>query len=150
MAVKGTIFYHKKYEVRNGLSKEKLLILLNTPSENETYLVVLTTSKKNGKPTTQGCIENRKLFFIPANTSFFEKPTWVLLFTLSELTADYVSKDPNIIVLDKLDPRLINEIINCLLRAMADDITLNQKKLLKPLVDENLQKLKDEFNKRRM
>ncbi len=88
MAVRGAIYHHKKFVFKNGFSGVKYIILLNTPGTNDPYLFVKTTSQKKNRPLKPGCIENRSLFFIPANTTFFESDTWIQLHEIYSITPD--------------------------------------------------------------
>lgn len=146
MVVKGTIFHHKKFVFKDGDIGDKLLILLNTPSENEPCLFAKTTSKKRERPSTPGCIENLKLFFIPAGTAFFKDDTWIELYEIYEIPLDDVKNNPDFKIIGTCDNKLINEIIDCLLLLNQNDITSYHKKLLKPPLDEALQKLKEKWN----
>jgi hypothetical protein len=75
--MQGTLYHHKKMEFGDGGLGVKLLILLNSPSKDEPYLCVKTTSQQKNKPSTPGCIQKESLFFIPAGSTFFQKDTWV-------------------------------------------------------------------------
>lgn len=147
MVVKGTIFFHENFVFKNGASSEKLIILLNTPDENNPCLFVKTTSREKDKPSQPGCIERLSLFFIPPKTTFFEQPTWVELYEIYEIALSDVKKDPFRIV-GELDYKKTDEIINCLLLAEADDITPYHKRLLKPPFEESLEKLREKFQKK--
>ena len=148
MAVRGTIYHHSKFLFKNGFSGVKCIVLLNTPGASQPYLFVKTTSQRKGKPLKQGCIENRSLFFIPAETTFFEMDTWILLHEIYQLTPDVVEKDPDLRILGSLAPNLIEKIVNCLFLSRADDILPAHRKLLKPPMEEALRKLKEKFGKK--
>jgi hypothetical protein len=142
--IRGTVFYNDQYIFENGTSKPKLLVLLNTPAKNDNYLLVRTTSQPHDKPSRRGCFRNQSVFSIPPGISLFEKHTWILLYTLSEVLPETV-RDFRIIGL--LDHRLTEEILDCLFESQGDDITIHQQKLLRPSLDAS--KLKNHFDKRR-
>ena len=76
---KGTIFFHKKFEFRDGEIGRKLLILLNIPDikKNIPALDCRTTSNPKNKPCKRGCYDTKNLFMIPAKHDFFDLDTWV-------------------------------------------------------------------------
>jgi hypothetical protein len=143
--IRGTVFYNQQYIFENGTSKPKLLVLLNTPAKNDNYLLVKTTSQEHDKPSRRGCIRDQSVFSIPAGVSFFEKHTWILLYTLSEVLPETV-RDLKIIGL--LDHRLTEEILDCLFASQGDDITVHQQKMLRPSLE--VRRLKNHFDQRRL
>jgi hypothetical protein len=84
LRTRGTIYHHSKLIFYNGFTGKKYLILLNTPTKNEPYLFVKTTSQKKNRPAKPGCIKERSLFFIPGGKAFFKRDTWVQLFEIYE------------------------------------------------------------------
>jgi len=142
--IRGTVLYNEQYIFGNGTSKPKLLVLLNTPAKNDNYLLVRTTSQQHDKPSQRGCIRDQNVFFIPPGASLFEKHTWILLYTFSEVLPDTVR---HLKIIGILDHRLTEEILDCLFASQGDDITLHQQKLLRPSLD--ISKLKSHFDKRR-
>ena len=98
MKPRGTIYHHKELIFHNGFIGKKYLILLNTPSKNEPYLFVKTTSQQKGKPTTSDCIKNRSLFFIPGGKTFFPKDTWVQLYEIYPITPKDIDINKDITV----------------------------------------------------
>lgn len=148
MVVRGTIFYHGKFLFKNGEIGKKYLILLNTPSKGEPYLLVKTTSQRKDKPITPGCIKRHSLFFIPARRAFFPENTWVQLYELYEYVE--ADKNPEYRIVSNLESNMIDEIIECLLTSQGDDISPHQKKLLEIPLDNSILKLKEHFAKRRI
>lgn len=144
MVIRGTVFYNEKYIFENGTSKPKLLVLLNTPAKNDNYLLVRTTSQQHDKPSRKGCIRDQSVFSIPPGISLFDKHTWILLYTLSEVLPETVH---DFKIIGYLDHRLTEEIIDCLFESQRDDITIHQQKMLRPSLDAH--KLKNHFDKRR-
>ena len=148
MTAKGTIFIHKKFVYENGSTGEKYLILLNTPGKKEgPYLFVKTTSQEKNKPLTPGCIEDKSLFFIPSKTTYFSKNTWIQLYSLQEFDQEYTVNNSDIKIVNTLKTKMIDEIIDCLIRAEKDDIPLWQMNLLQFPLDDRIQKLKAKWNK---
>ena len=148
MAVRGDIYYHKQFQFHNGAVGEKLALLLNTPGTKEPYIFVKATSQKGNNPSRPGCIEDRSLFFVPAGTAFFQSDTWVQLYDLYPMLPKDIDTNPDVHRVGSLSAELINEIIDCLLQTTGDDITPDQRKLLKPPLQESLEKLREKFGKR--
>ena len=148
MAVRGTIYHHRRFVFKNGFAGKKYIILLNTPGPNDSYLFVKTTSQKKDKPSEPGCIENRSLFFIPAKTTLFESDTWIQLHEIYPITPDVVRKDPDLTEEGSLNLKLIEKIVNCLFLSSEDDISPDQRRLLRPPLEESLKKLQAKFGKK--
>ena len=123
--------------------------MLNSPSKNEPYLFVKTTSQKKDRPTTPGCIKQRSLFFIPAGKTFFKIETWVQLFEIYPIPPKDIDKDKNITVEGSLGIKMIDDIVNCLFKAEEDNIPPIFKKLLRPPIQDALLKLKEKYDKNR-
>jgi hypothetical protein len=146
---RGTIFHHKQLVFHNGFVGKKYLILLNTPSKNEPYLFIKTTSQQKDKPTTAGCIKERSLFFILGGKTFFPKDTWAQLYELYPIPAKDIDNNKNISVVGSLDVKTTDAVVNCLFDAEEDNIAPIFRKLLRPPIQDSLLKLKDMFNKDR-
>ena len=149
MHARGTIFHHKQLVFHNGFVGKKYLILLNTPSKNEPYLFVKTTSQQKDKPKTAGCIKGRSLFFIPGSKTFFPKDTWVQLYELYPIPPRDIDNKKDISVVGSLDARTTDAMVNCLFETEEDNIAPIFKKLLRPPLQDSLLKLKEMFNKDR-
>lgn len=143
----GTIYHHSQLVFHNGFIGKKYLILLNSPSKDEPYLFVKTTSQQKNKPLTPGCIKARSLFFIPAGGTFFNKDTWVQLYEIYEISQNEIDNNSEISVKDSLDGKVIDQIVNCLFFAEEDNISVIHKKLLRPPLQASLLKLQEKFNK---
>jgi hypothetical protein len=79
---RGTILFHNNFEFSDETRGEKQLLLLNTPKNDEPYLLIKTTSQvdkwKSYYKTTilKGCNYRLLLFLItPDDKAFFSKPT---------------------------------------------------------------------------
>jgi hypothetical protein len=147
LKTRGAIYHHKQLVFQNGQIGKKYLILLNSPSKNEPYLFVKTTSQKKDRPTTHGCIKKRSLFFIPAGKTFFKLDTWVQLFELYPIPPEDIDTDKDITIEGSLDVKMIDDIVNCLFKAEEDNISPIFKKLLRPPIHDSLLKLKEKFDK---
>jgi len=98
LQTRGTIFHHKDMVFQNGGVSNKYLILLNSPSKNDPYLFVKTTSQQKGKQKKTGCLKQDGLFFIPAGITFFPKDTWVQLFPIFPITTDDIDNNNDITI----------------------------------------------------
>jgi len=148
VVIKGTIFHHKNFTFKDGDVSSKLLVLLNTPSRNDPYLFIKTTSQQKGKSKTPGCDEKRSLFFVPANTAFFEFDTWVQLYEIYPFPPDDVQRDPDFVIINILDDKTTSAIIDCLYRSNKDDIPEIYDGLIRPPLEKSLQQLKEKFRKK--
>ena len=148
MEQRGSIYLHKKLEYENGTIGTKFLILLNFPSKNEPYLFVKTTSQSKNKPLKQGCIKERQLFSIPAKTTFFPKPTWIQLYRIYEIPAEDIKSKTDIRIVNSLDKKLIEQIVDCLFLAAGQDIMPEHKRLLEPSGKIAYQKLLEKWSKK--
>lgn len=149
MKTRGAIYHHKQLIFHNGFIGKKYLILLNSPSKNEPYLFVKTTSQKKNKPTTLGCIRHLSLYFIPAGKTFFKMDTWVQLFEIYPISPKDIDTNKDITIEGSLDEKMIDEIVNCLFEAEEENIPPIFKKLLRPPIHESKLKLKEKFDKNR-
>ena len=149
METRGAIYHHKQLVFQNGHIGKKYLILLNSPSKNEPYLFVKTTSQKKDRPTTPGCITQRSLFFIPAGKTFFKLDTWVQLFEIYSIPPKDIDTDKDITIEGSLNVTMIGDIVNCLFKAEEDNISPIFKKLLCPPIQDTLLKLKEKYDKNR-
>jgi hypothetical protein len=147
--VRGAIFLHRQLVFHNGVIGKKYLVLLNTPSENEPYLFVKTTSQQKNRPTTPGCIRKWSLFFVPAGKTFFPEDTWIQLHELYPIPPEDIDTNKDIRLVSSLDAKTIEAIVNCLFESEEDNIAPIFKKLLRPPLKDSLIKLKEKFTKNR-
>ncbi len=146
MKQQGEIYYHPEFKFKNGERSQKLIILLNAPSNQEPCLFVKTTSQKRYKPSKPGCNELESLFFIPnGSPAFFEVDTWVELFPIYEMPLGDVINNKDIEYKDKLDGKTIGKIIECLFVAEDENIILFHRKLIRPPLQNGLLKLKEKW-----
>jgi hypothetical protein len=84
----GTILFHEKFKFTDGEHGKKLLIILNTPSKDEPYLICKTTSKCKYSITKEGCHSDKGIYHIKANFDGFLDNTWVQLDSITEITKE--------------------------------------------------------------
>jgi len=149
LLVRGAIFHHEDLPFHDGESKNKFIILLNTPTQNEPCLFVIATSQQKNKPATAGCLKEHAAFFIPEKSTRFQLPTWLVLFPVYECAPMSVCRERGFSHISDLPGNLIDEIIECIFNAVGDDISKHQRKLLQPSVPKGIRQLAEKFNKRR-
>jgi hypothetical protein len=147
--VRGAIFLHRHLVFYDGAVGVKYLVLLNTPSEKEPYLLVKATSKQKDKPKKPGCIRKRSLFFVPAGKTFFPIDTWVQLYEIYPIPPEDIDTNKDITLVGSLDAKTIDALVNCLFESEEDNIAPIFKKLLRPPLNDSLIKLKEKFTKNR-
>jgi len=148
LQTRGAVYLHPSFEFKNGDIGRKLILLLNTPSKNEPYLFVKTTSQQKDKPLSSGCIVERSLFFIPAETTFFKENTWIELYELYPMRPNDVNSNKDMKVIGSLDSKTVDKIVDCLFAVSNDDIPPIQRRLLRPPIQESILKLKEKFDSR--
>lgn len=80
----GDIFYCSKFTYKNGETGKKLLVLLNSPINDEPFIICKTTSQSKNKPTNPGCHPNLDLFLILKKNDYFNENTWLQFYELYE------------------------------------------------------------------
>lgn len=128
---KGTIFFHKKFKFKDGGVGEKLLIVLNEPKKNESYLFCKTTSRSKFNLEHQGCYSDKNIYILNADHDSFQKKTWVQFHELYEANATDLLRarfDGDLEVKAQLRIETINALVNCIKR--SDDISKYQLSLL--------------------
>lgn len=145
----GSIYHHNRLVFHDGSVGKKYLIQLNHPSGNEPLLFLKTTSQQKNKPADLGCLKGHNLYFIPSGSSyFFKQDTWVQLYEIYEFKRTEVATNQDITWVGKLSPQQIQEIIDCLFLTQDDDISNFHRKLIRPPLQESLQKLLEKFGKK--
>jgi len=128
----GVVLHHKAFEFPDGEIGNKLLIVLNTPSNDEPYLVCRTTSKCKYYITKEGCHHEKSIYHLKANNDGFPEDTWVQLTPITELTRNVVLKacltDKTCRVLHNISPNTIRAILDCIVK--GDDFTQYQADLM--------------------
>jgi len=130
---KGEVVFRPNYAFPNGITSDKLLIVLNDPTPNEPYLFLLTTSKQKRREKTPGCHSSSGYYVIPKNIDFFTEPaTWILFNTVTECTFEDEAKElkaGNFKTMCCLKDTTMRAIINCI--KQSGWLTFYQTSLLK-------------------
>lgn len=129
--MRGSVYLHKELQFPNGDRGTKLLVQVNTPSTNELYLLVRTTSQEKNRPRIPGCIPRLSLFFVEAGRPFFKQDTWIQLSPVFEFSAPYMVQKGfkgDLQEIGIIPKQKMNEIANCFKR--IDDVTPYQLKLI--------------------
>ena len=75
----GDVIFFINFKFENGNTADKILIILNTPQNDDPYLVCLTTSQpKNWRKKQIGCHADNNYYFVDANQDNFNKDTWIV------------------------------------------------------------------------
>ena len=115
---KGEIFFHRDFRFDDGGSARKLLVLLNTPRDRkEPFLFCKTTSNDRKKNFQVGCQAEKGMFYVPKDTDFFDKNTWLELYYIAAFDAASVIEDSFNKFLTKkgkLKDLTIRQIVNCI------------------------------------
>lgn len=150
MTIQGAIFHNPEFIFHDGEIGNKLLVLLNTPSQNESCLFVKTTSQRKDKPSIVGCFKHRHegMFFIPKATTFFIEETWILLFKPYEIKLSAVTLKNGWNEVGALNEKIMKRIIACLFTHHEDDISELHESWLRPPYTASIQKLKEKYNNR--
>jgi hypothetical protein len=149
LQTRGAIYHHRQLVFHNGFIGKKYLILLNSPTKEEPYLFVKTTSQQKDNLAKAGCIKERSLFFIPAGKTIFKEDTWIQLYDLYDFTANEIDTNKDMTIKGTLNVKMIDDIVNCLFLSEEDNISKIHKRLLRPPLYESLLKLKEKFNRNR-
>lgn len=147
MFARGSIFVAENFVFSDRTKGKKLLVLLNNPASGDPYLVVKTTSQKHSKPDTPGCIESyHQAYFIPANSNFFQKDTWVQLDDYFMFNQNHVDKKLKCI--GQLTTKTSKLVINCFLKINEQDLSPKVHSYLVPPIAQGINALANKFNKR--
>ena len=122
--MRGSVYFHKSLQLSSGTKKDKLLVQLNTPANEEPCLLALTTSQQKNRPQTPGCIPRLSLLYIEAQKPFFDKNTWIQLdeiFPFDIPTMIKAGMQNDLKEMGVLPKQKMNEIANCCKR--SDDVT---------------------------
>jgi len=135
----GSVFFDTAFVFNDGETGEKLFVVLG--AEKGTVVVAKTTSQAYGKGINYGCQPNDRFhnFFLPQNSCYLKKSTWVCLNEFYELNqSELFQKKFSGIVRHMFDisPAITREIQDCALQ--SEDISLRQEGLVSScLVDLN-------------
>lgn len=95
----GSVFFDKGFNFHDGESGEKLFVVLGW--DDMTAIVAKTTSQQHGRGLTFGCQPTDRFhnFYLPKNSCYFKKCTWVCLNEFYELSAvEALTKKVNAII----------------------------------------------------
>jgi hypothetical protein len=131
---RGTVLFHNRFRFIDGDIGEKLLIILNTPQDNQPYLACKTTSRCKYLITIEGCHSDKSIYHIKANKDGFHCDTWVQLNEIFEFTQAERLKahliDKVCAVTHCLSEPTIRAILNCIWK--GDDASQYHLDLLFP------------------
>ena len=129
---RGTILFHTKFQFKNGDIGEKLIAILNEPDPaKEPFLICRTTSQQKGKSTNPGCQADLSMFYLSANSDFFEKGTWIQLYEIYEVEVHSFLKDHfdgNLKIMGELKDGTIKSLLKCI--AVLQDISPRHRKMI--------------------
>ena len=132
----------------DGEQRNKYIILINNPSNNDPCCFVKVTSQPRG-PATPGCLGKLSLFFIPAKSEYFPKPTWIQLFEVYPYAKESLCKTNGISYCGTLSEKIIDLIVQCLTDFAIDDIPRNLHQYLHLSQKSEISKLAEKFSKNR-
>ncbi len=115
--IRGEVFFSPEFGFSDGTTKDKFLILMNTPVDSNPFLFVLTTSQKKFRSPTLGCHSKDEYYVIEEKKHFFKWRTWLKFDSLVEM--DYIKCvawhfKGKLIKKAVLNDPLIIDIVNCL------------------------------------
>ena len=129
----GAILYDEAFKYSDGSVGEKLLIILNN-GENDSYIIVKTTSRNTFKSSKFGCQLEDKYpnFFLPKGSCCLHKDTWIELdyyseFRVYDLLKGHFSKQ--IKQISSLNPKITCLLLECAIR--SSDISIRNRDILK-------------------
>lgn len=128
----GSVFFDKNFHFNDGNDGKKLFIVLG--SKEGLIIVVKTTSQHYGRGITYGCQPNDRFhnFYLPNNSCYLKKSTWVCLDDFYELKqSELLQKRFTGIVNHICDiaPEITRELQLCSI--LSQDITNKQEAIIK-------------------
>jgi len=120
----GNIYHFPNFQTSNENFKNKFIVLLNTPLEEDHPLIFcLTTSQKKHRTDVEFCQPEHKSFLIKSDKDFFPKDTWLIFDTIESRSKqeflDLYSKK-GVQLIGELQNLTIRQIVNCLKRIKQD------------------------------
>jgi hypothetical protein len=144
---RGNIYRHPEFKFHDGEIGDKLILLLNTPSNKEHGIFVKTTSQQHNKPSTVGCIKSHRCFYIDANSELFDLNTWIQLDDIYEFDANAAKRNDGLHKIGTLNDGKIDKIIDCLLLVLDEDLPKKTKEVLKPSMESSVEMLAEKFKR---
>jgi len=126
------VLYHLNFQFKDGETGQKLLIILNTPRNDEPYLCCKTTSKQKFDLDKEGCYSNKNIYVLNPTKDCFSLKTWVQFYDIYEFHASTFLQahfNGDIKIKGKLLINAINAIVNCIRK--SEDISNYHLLLLK-------------------
>jgi len=119
--IAGDVIYFVDFKFSNGNIRNKLIIILNTPQNDEPYLICITTSQPKSWRTNQlGCHSDQNYYFVDSNQDNFDKDTWIVFEKVYEMEVDKLLKSclkDGSYKLFELEPTLWKAIKNCITKS---------------------------------
>jgi hypothetical protein len=117
----GDVFCFINFTFKDGETAEKkLLIILNTPQDNEPYLACLTTSKQKWKSIQLGCHSEQNYYFVDSKQDNFDKDTWIVFDQIYVFPVELIlntRKQDGSYDLFELDSTLWKALKNCIAKS---------------------------------
>ena len=117
----GDVFYFINFKFSDESTRNKLLIILNTPKDDEPYLTCLTTSQpKKWRTKELGCHSEKNYYFVDSKQDNFNSDTWIVFEKIYPLEVSTLLnsclKDGSY-TLFELDPSLWKALRNCIAKS---------------------------------
>lgn len=129
--IPGSVFFDRNFAFHDGESGEKLFVVLGWDSG--IAVVSKTTSQQHSRGITFGCQPNDRFhnFYLPKNSCYFRRCTWVCLNEFYELNANEVLQKRFAGIINPvctLENNMIRKIQSCALESM--DISGKQEEII--------------------
>ena len=127
--IHGSIYCHNTFRFHDGDIGSKIIIVLGNLSSMQ-FVVVKTTSKAHGRPTSYGCHITHRLpsFYFPVSKCrCFTVPTWVCLDVYYDIDARQLLSDRMsglVKHIGSLDNDALQDLAECAIN--SEDITQTQ------------------------
>ena len=128
----GTVLFFKDFHFKDGGIKDKLIVIINTPTGNEPFLICITTSEQWRRKKILGCHPNYSYYYIDLKQDDFVKDTWILFDEIYEIdTATLLNNtfSGTLTELFDLEYTLWNAIKKCIL--IAQDVSGIHQEMVK-------------------
>lgn len=136
MAKAGDILFHKEWEFDDGSIGRKLLVVLNTPPDIDTPLLVVktTSNSKQYSGVNTGCNPLKRVYYVlQSDEPCFDCDTYIQLHMIWEITTQELLSGCFAKVITPLgipvSPRCFQQIKGCL-RNFKNDISTKHWKLI--------------------
>lgn len=128
----GSIFFDSNFHFHDGNDGKKLFIVLGY--DKGIVLVVKTTSQPYGRGIAYGCQPNDRFhnFYLPINSCYLKKNTWVCLDDFYELKqSELLQKRFSGVInhICDLTPAITRELQDCAI--ISEDLTAKQEIIIK-------------------